>query len=70
MTTFEAFPLYLKVSDIVDATQYHRSHVYVLIKELESKNIPGAVIRRGKKGIRVDRDKFFAWYTKREGISA
>lgn len=68
MTTFEAFPLYLKVADIVEATQYHRSHVYVLIKELES--VPGAVIRRGKKGIRIDRDKFFAWYTNREGMSA
>jgi hypothetical protein len=68
MNQFEAFPLYLKIEDVMDATQYSRSVVYRLVKEAGTQ--PGIVIRRGQKGIRIHRDNFFAWYMNREGISA
>lgn len=64
---FEAFPLYLKVKDVMDATQYARSTVYLLIKEAE--HTPGIVYRRGTKGIRLHRDNFFHWYMTRSNMT-
>lgn len=58
----DAYPLYLTMNDIMDATQYGKTTVYQIIHELEDQ-VPKAVIRRpGQKGIRVHRDIFFQWF--------
>jgi hypothetical protein len=67
MNPFEAFPLYLKVKDVMDATQYGKSTVYELIKEAEK--TPGIVHRNGGNGIRIHRDNFFKWYMEKSGMS-
>lgn len=67
MNQFEAFPLFLKISDVIDATQYKKSTVYVLIKEAEK--TPGIVYRNGGNGIRLHRDNFFRWYMQKSGMS-
>jgi hypothetical protein len=59
---FEAYPLLLRSKDIIDATQYSRTNVHLLINKIE-KQVQGAVFRSGKRGIRVHRDKFFEWFT-------
>jgi hypothetical protein len=64
---FDAFPPYLKVRDVMDATQYCRASVYQLVKEAEK--TPGIVYRRGERGIRIHRDNFFKWYMERSGIT-
>ena len=63
---FENFKLFLKPSDIMDATQYGLTHVHKLIREYEASN-PGKVHRRGRHGCRVHRD-FFYWFTEHEGM--
>jgi hypothetical protein len=65
---FGSYPRYLKAQDIMEATQYGMTHTYELIKRIE-KEIPGSVIRGVRKGTRVDRDSFFPWFVKREGMN-
>lgn len=62
-----AYPLYLKITDVMDATQYCRTSVYTLLKEAEK--TPGIVIRRGEKGVRIHRDNFFRWYLQRNEMT-
>ncbi|MBB6694416.1 hypothetical protein H7B90_23750 [Cohnella xylanilytica] len=62
-----AFPPFLKITDIMDATQYCRKSVYNILKEAEK--TPGIVIRRGEKGVRVHRDNFFRWFLMRNNMT-
>lgn len=61
------YPLFLKPQDIQDATQFGKTTVYELIKEMEK--VPGIVYRHSEsKGIRIHRDKFFNWFASRSGM--
>lgn len=64
---FGEYPLYLKPTDIQDATQYSKPVVYQMIREMEK--IPGIVYRqKSGRGVRVDRDKFFNWFAEHYGM--
>lgn len=66
---FENYPVYLKVQDIMDVTQYGMTFTYELIKRVEAE-IPGSVYRGKRKGTRVHRDSFFQWFTKYQGMTS
>jgi len=57
----------MRISDVMEATQYCRSSVYTLLKEAE--RTPGVVIRQGEKGVRVHRDNFFRWFLMKNNMS-
>jgi len=64
---FENYPAYLKVQDIMEATQYGMTFTYELINRID-KEIPGSVVRGARRGVRVHRDSFFLWFVKRSGM--
>jgi hypothetical protein len=66
---FENYPSYLKVQDIMEATQYGMTFSYELINRID-KEIPGSVVRGVRRGVRVHRDSFFPWFIKRAGMTA
>ena len=48
--------IFIKPIELKEQLQIGKTRIYELLKRPEMK---GAVIKTGKKGIRVDRDKFF-----------
>jgi hypothetical protein len=71
----EAYPEWLKWTDIKDATSYSKTTVYDLIKEMEdyqrSNQLPEKLVHRTRRGrgIKINRDGFFRWYATREHMT-
>lgn len=63
---FAAFPPYLRIKDVMDATQFSRSSIWMLLKEAEK--TPGIVYRRGEKTVRIARDPFFEWFASHQNM--